>query len=240
MRDLLRLYGGVLAALAVLALVLSVLVIAKGLLYTVVVVLAFGAGLAIIPLWAYGLLDSIPYLSAALGKLLLTVGMAAMKTAVLRQRANTSYRIAAAQPEDYEPAGYWNRFALGWLGITYERTRETYGEYVYDQDVSAVADVAGSELPGQRAPADIDRGGHHSYVPTDVDDDSLLVKVGAKLAELRDAGGSASISRQELESLREYAGDSNQHEASTMAAATFAFVVLGALLGYVLLFMGAA
>lgn len=238
------LLGGV-VALALVVLVEGVLWLARGPVYAILLTLAFGAGAVIIPLWAYGVLDGVPLLSPVLGKLLLTVGMLSIATGVLTQHENNSYSIELADESRYGPPGYWQRFALGWLGITYERTPAAFGDdAVFDADLDALEetdpDRNADDLPGQAASVDIERGGKQSYIRTDVDGDAIFVTLGAKLAELKDSAGLGIPNRVQLESLKEYGGDSSQHDTTTMAAATFAFAVLGAALGYTLFFLGGA
>lgn len=234
-------FAGILAVTGA-VLVEALLYLARGPVYAVLLTIAFLVGAAIIPLWAYGLLDSIPVASPALGKLLLTVAMMSIGMGVLTQQANNSYRITAADEDTYEPSGYWQRFALGWLGITYERTEEAFGDAVIEKDLDALeqTDPEGDSLPGSRASIDIERGGKKSYVRTDVDEDAILVAIGQKLSELRDSAGIGIPNRVQLEALKNYGGDSSKHDATTMAAATFAFTALGAMLGYVIFFMGGA
>lgn len=233
-------------AIAVVGLLEYVFLLVWGPLGAVAITLAFVLGFVTIPLWAYALMDSVPWLSPMLGKLCFTLGSAGLGSWIWYQKESDEYEIRYADPNEWGPKNYWTRFAFANVGFAYERSEEAFNGKTVDskklEEIKAVEDdlsSAGvsSELDGPRAPLDIDRGGVTGFVRTDMDlEDRLLIPMGRVLSEVLDSAGLKKAQRGHDVGIIEHGGDSDEHSTKSMGIITAIFAILGILTGYVLLF----
>lgn len=172
----------------------------------VVFVIMLGVGAALIPLLGMSAGALPGFLAEPIANRLWKSAMSASEGAVCHQNETDEYEIQSAD-SDRGPKNYWSRLNGMPFGISYTRSKEAFRNYAERADPSALVTDGGGTLPGKREVVDVERGGKKTYMRTD-QDAGLFVRVGEKLAELKDTDGLDVVNVATDETLKTEAGDS--------------------------------
>lgn len=156
---------------------------------------------------------------------------------LFNQRETGEYewrRATRTERDAMEPREYWFGWALGRVGITFEKTKRAFGTYVGDPPLEHLE--AESKFPGKQATADCERGGKDWYIDLSADPANIFVPIGEKLAELKGAGGAKEAEHAIAESKKEHGGDTSGYSMRLDAVASFVFLLTGIATGYVVFF----
>lgn len=198
--------------------------------------LAFGFGLAFIPLIAWTAGPALPYfISEPLANLLFLVSNIGLRKGLFIQRETDEYEIKRAG-EGYEPQSYWTRWAGTQFGLTFEATKEAFEPALVDEEHEQELSSLFYSDDGI-APVGIDRGGKGvTWYAHKSDIDKILVPIGQKLAELRDAAGPEMGIDAYAEALKDYGGDTSDYSNKMMIGSSAIFVAMGLGMGYIVFF----
>jgi len=175
----------------------------------VVFVLLFTVGMVTLPLLGMiskGLLPA--FLAEPLATNVWRVTLAGLDGGRLHQCVTDEY-IVERRTGEGEPENFWSRIAGQPLGVSYDRTKEAFGDLASQLDPQALQTDGGdvTDLPGAKTPHTIERGGHKTYLDTKADA-GLFVQAAEVLATLKDSDGLDHVTEAEDQTMKEEAGDS--------------------------------
>lgn len=175
----------------------------------IVGILAFAAGVALIPLLGMVSMGALwAFIAEPIASNLWKVALIGSGGGRLHQRATDEYEVVSASGDE-EPENFWSRIVGQRFGVSYERTKAAFRNRVEHIDTSALVTDGGSTsstLPGKREVRDIERGGVKTFLDASADA-GLFVRVGEKLAALKDTDGLSHVNEAEDQTLKEEAGD---------------------------------
>jgi hypothetical protein len=175
----------------------------------VVGTLSFLAGFALIPFLGMVSMGALPaILAEPLASNLWKVALSGVGGGRLHQLPTDEYELRA-RSGDEDPANFWSRIVGRPFGVSYERTEAAFRNRVEQIDPDALVTDGGdskSGLPGKRERRSIERGGVGTFLDTS-QDPGLFVRVGEKLAALKDTDGLQHVNVAEDQTMRDEAGD---------------------------------
>lgn len=228
--------------LAVLLLALGLLVYIGGRFYLgiptvllVLYVLSFVAGLAFIPLGAWTIFPSLgSFIPEGLANLTFIVSMLGVRRGIWEQQETDEYEIKRGSKE-LKPLSYWSRWALAPFGITFEATEQAFEADAIDDERRAGLENLEFGTDGT-ATTELERGDRTWFVTKADLKHDILVPVGQKLAELRNASGTDLSREAYAAALGEHGGDTSGASNRLRLIGVLVFVVLGMGLGWVVHF----
>lgn len=202
----------------------------------IIYALAFLFGLAFVPLLAMTVGPNLgAFIPERIANYLWIVSNLGVRRPVLEQLETDEYEVNRGE-RGLSPRSYWDRWALAPFGLTFEATREALAPAVADDDMRAEVENLEFNARGEstvylrRGPPGTDWYVHKR------DLDGILVPIGQKLAELRDAASPDIGFEAYAEALKQYGGDTSQYGNRTLFIGTLVFVALGAGMGWVVFF----
>lgn len=258
-------------AVGVVLVAVLVTVIAAGWLPTVSMVVSAGvllgalaAGLLLIPGLAW-LVNS-----ATIARILWTIASLTQGGMILRHEDSGEYQTYAPHRDDDDgvyietsdgrrveiatPTGHWFRLGKKRFGVTYQKTREMYGDLVADLDTASDGEEMASDreayADGGHAPAarlDIVRGGYRAFTPftgylfgdnggdgagKTQGEDGWVLRADTAAARKRGAGGRRQAGKAKEQTLKEHGGNNADLAGKWFYIAFMGSLLLGTLSGY--------
>jgi len=191
--------------------------------------LSFLAGVATIPILAYGAGGLLPaFLAEPIATGLFATAFLGIRDPVLEQTATGEYELRPA--EDEEPVAYWRRWAFCRFAVAADLDEAAWGELsVNPRDVESEP-ISGAA--GIAEVADAVRGGIKSFVEIGNSPEYYL-PTGQVLSKFQHAGGLELAFKAASTAEKEHGGDTNQYSAKLRLMGHIVFAVLGAGMGFV-------
>lgn len=198
--------------------------------------LSFYVGLAFMPLFAWTIGPSLgSFIPERLANLIFIVSMVGVRRGVLEQQETDEYVIDRAEA-GIQPLSYWKRWALAPFGITFEVTKQAFGSAAVDAETREELENLHFDGDGTAVVPDLDRGEVDWYITKGDLKNEILVPIGQKLAELRNASGTDLSREAYAAALGKFGGDTSGSSNRLRLIGTIVFVVLGMGLGLVVHF----
>lgn len=211
-------------------------VLYRGFIGGTLLILAAFAGFVTLPLLTFAPLGMTG--GEALGNALFKLAtLPGTGTNAISQRADDVYEwVSVDEGEVHGSRRWWERFVGGRFGLTYERTREAFGDLAQTPEdvVREHGDPAHLADGGDTITLDAERAGIGQFLALNADAD-LYVDAAEKLSELQEAAGLDVSVRARAHGLAEHGGDTSDVSAWAMLAGSLLFLLAGASLSIMIL-----
>lgn len=187
--------------------------------------MAFVAGIATIPLVAYGLGGMLPgFVAEPMANLLLTLAFFGMDAPTLHQTETGEYEFVDGGGSG-EPAEYWTRFAMSRFGITAAMTDGAFSTLAVDP-----RDVETETIGGERdlgVVATLNRGGKQWFMELGVSA-QVVLPIGQVLSKFQNSAGLDLAVDAAAQGEKEHGGDTSSFSPKMrlMGGALFTFMGL--------------
>lgn len=195
----------------------------------IAIVFVFGLGTPWLIAWTIaGMLPS--WISEPLANLCLTVGFAAPGRKFLNYTDEGLYDIELVDPEEIDNDDRnWTVFAGSAFTVGYECTKRTFGRVARDIHIADMYQTATEELPGNRTPTEISRGGFQTFVDTTrrAKQASIHILAGEFLARFQGVGGARETQDAESAAMYKFGGDTSAESPRVRLVGAVIFALMG-------------
>lgn len=196
---------------------------------------AFVLGVAFIPGVAYTFGPGIPgFITEPLANLLWVLSLLNNGPMALNEEEDRNYTLIEGD-EEWKPSGYWMRWALQPLAITFDKSKEVFGPYILDERQQRTWREVGDTLEAGELVAD-GRGGVRGFVHRAELRNDILVDFAPPLERLSDLGGVRSSLEAWAETLEDKGGDTGGADIGWLMIGRIIMAAMGLGMGFVIFF----